>query len=66
MPPILRVWMTAKWGYGPLFGYQARWFDEASLEAVSGMGCFKSLELSVKWMEDYRVININGLHEFSI
>ena len=58
--------MTEFWSYEPLLRYQTRWFDEPSLQAVFGMGCCKSLELSVKWMEDHLVININGLEEPSI
>ena len=42
---IFRVYMTACWSYEPFLGYQTRWFDEPSLQAVSGMGCFNSLEL---------------------
>ena len=53
--------MADVWSYEPSLRHQTRWFDEPFLQAVFGMGCCKSLELSVKWMEDYRIININGL-----
>ena len=42
---IFRLSMTEFWSYEPFLGYQTRWFDEPSLQAVFGMGCFKSLEL---------------------